>query len=96
MLVWAHATVYPATAEQVVEAGVDSISHAPMLAITNPANSYADAHLHPAAEQQYTNGLGPRLAGLLREMKRRGTILDATLVVYSETSTLSGIRQLKL
>jgi imidazolonepropionase-like amidohydrolase len=86
MLVWAHATVYPATVQQVVEAGVDSISHAPMLAITNPAKTYAEAHLHPAAEQQYDNGFGPRLTSLLREMKRRGTILDATLVVFREAS----------
>jgi imidazolonepropionase-like amidohydrolase len=82
MLVWAHATVYPATAAQVVEAGVDSISHAPMLAITNPAKTYAEAHLHPTAEQQYDGGFGPGLTILLREMKRRGTILDATLVVF--------------
>jgi imidazolonepropionase-like amidohydrolase len=84
MLVWAHATVYPATVKQVVEARVDSISHAPMLAITNPAKTYAEAHLHPAAEQQYDNGFGPALTSLLREMKRRGTILDATLVVFRE------------
>ncbi len=84
MLVWAHATVYPATAKQVVEAGVDSISHAPMLAIMNPAKTYAEAHLHPAAELQYADGFGPQLASLLREMKRRGTILDATLVVFRE------------
>jgi imidazolonepropionase-like amidohydrolase len=83
MLVWAHATVYPATAKQVVEAGVDSISHAPMLAIANPAKTYAEAHLHSAAEQ-YADGFGPQLASLLREMKRRGTILDATLVVFRE------------
>jgi imidazolonepropionase-like amidohydrolase len=82
LLVWAHATVYPATARQVVESGVDSISHAPMLAITNPAKTYAEAHLHPAAELQYADGFGPQLASLLREMKRRGTILDATLVVF--------------
>jgi imidazolonepropionase-like amidohydrolase len=85
MLVWAHATVFPATAMQVVEAGVDSISHAAMLAITNAPNTYADAHLHPAAEQMYTGGLGPQLTGLLQEMKRRDTILDATLLVYKET-----------
>lgn len=86
LLVWAHATVYPATAKQVVEAGVDSISHAPMLAITNPAKTYAEAHLHPAAEQQYADGFGPELSTLLREMKQRGTILDATLVVFRETA----------
>jgi len=55
-----------------------------MLAITNPAKSYAEAHLHPAAAQQYADGFGPQLASLLREMKRRGTILDATLVVFRE------------
>jgi len=85
MLVWAHATVFPATAAQVVEAGVDSVSHAPMLAIANPANTYAEAHLHPAAEQQYADGFGPRLASLLKEMKERNTILDATLVVFKES-----------
>jgi imidazolonepropionase-like amidohydrolase len=89
MLVWAHATVYPATAMQVVEAGVDSVAHAPMLAITNPANTYGEAHLHPAAEQQYADGFGPQFASLLREMKRRGTILDATLVVFKEASDLA-------
>jgi imidazolonepropionase-like amidohydrolase len=85
MLVWAHATVYPATAVQVVEAGVDSVSHAPMLAIANPANTYAEAHLHPAAEQQYADGFGPRLDSLLKEMKRRNTVLDATLLVFKES-----------
>ncbi|MGA3008636.1 MAG: amidohydrolase family protein [Terracidiphilus sp.] len=84
MKVWAHATVFPATVEQVVNAGVDSVSHAPMLAITNPANTYAEAHLHPAAEQQYADGFGPRLNSLLEEMKRRNTILDATLLVFKE------------
>jgi imidazolonepropionase-like amidohydrolase len=84
MLVWAHATVFPATATQVVEAGVDTISHAPMLAISNPASTYAESHLHPAAEQQYANGFGPRLDNLLAEMKARNTILDATLLVFKE------------
>jgi hypothetical protein len=86
MLVWAHATVFPTTVMQVVEAGGDSISHAAMLAITNAPNTYADAHLHPAAEQMYTGGLGRQLTDLLQEMKRRDTILDATLLVYKETA----------
>ncbi|MGD0732535.1 MAG: amidohydrolase family protein, partial [Terracidiphilus sp.] len=85
MLVWAHATVYPATATQVVDAGVDSVSHAPMLAIASPANTYAEAHLHPAAESQYENGFGPQFASLLEDMKRRNTILDATLLVFKES-----------
>jgi imidazolonepropionase-like amidohydrolase len=84
MLVWAHATVYPATATQVVEAGVDIVSHAPMLAIAHPTNTYADAHLHPAAEQLYTDGFGPQFNSLLANMKARHIILDATLLVFKE------------
>ncbi len=84
LLVWAHATVYPATASEVVDAGVDSVSHAPMLAIAHPTNTYADAHLHPAAEQLYTDGFGPQFTSLLSEMKSHNTILDATLLVFQE------------
>ena len=47
------------------------------------------AHLHPAAEQQYADGFGPQLSSLLREMKARDTILDATLVVFKEWTRLS-------
>jgi imidazolonepropionase-like amidohydrolase len=85
LLVWAHATVYPATATEVVDAGVDSVSHAPMLAISHPTNTYADAHLHPAAEQLYTDGFGPQFTHLLDEMKAHHTILDATLLVFKES-----------
>ncbi|HTX75308.1 MAG TPA: amidohydrolase family protein, partial [Terracidiphilus sp.] len=82
MRVWAHATVFPASALQVVDAGVDSVSHAAMLAIAHPPETYAASHKHPAAEEMYTGGLGAPLAAVLGEMKRHNTILDATLVIY--------------
>jgi imidazolonepropionase-like amidohydrolase len=85
MLVWAHATVYPATATDVVDAGVDSVSHAPMLAIAHPTNTYADAHQHPAVDQLYTDGFSPQFTHLLDEMKTHHTILDATLLVFEES-----------
>lgn len=83
MLVWAHATVYPATATEVVDAGIDSVSHAPMLAIAHPTNTYAESHIQPA--QLYADGFGPVFNHLLDEMKAHHTILDATLLVFKES-----------
>jgi imidazolonepropionase-like amidohydrolase len=86
MLVWAHGTVFPATATEVVDAGVDVVSHADMLAITHPPNTYADSHLHPVAEQMFADDFGPTFTRLIEDMKRRGTILDATLYVFQQTA----------
>lgn len=84
MLVWAHATVYPATASQVVAAGVDVVSHAPLLAVTHPPDTYAAAHLPPVSDQQYADAFGPQFTNLLQEMKRRGTIYDPTLLAMKQ------------
>jgi imidazolonepropionase-like amidohydrolase len=86
ILVWAHGTVYPATATQVVDAGVDVVSHADMLAITHPPDTYADSHLHPVAEQMFADAFGPQFTSLIEDMRRRGTILDATLYVFQQTA----------
>ena len=83
MLVWAHATVFPATATEVVDAGVDSVSHATMLAIARPTNTYAESHVQQT--QLYTDGFGPQFSHLLDEMKAHHTILDATLLVFKES-----------
>lgn len=82
MLVWAHATVYPTTASEVVAAGVDVVSHAPLLAVTHAPATYAASHLSPASDQQYVDAFGPQFTELLQEMKSRGTILDATLLIF--------------
>ncbi|MGD0737772.1 MAG: amidohydrolase family protein [Terracidiphilus sp.] len=83
LLVWAHATVFPATAAEVVDAGVDSVSHAPMLAIAHPTNTYAESHIQPA--QLYIDGFGPQFTHVIKEMKAHHTILDATLWVFKES-----------
>ncbi|MGD0892440.1 MAG: amidohydrolase family protein [Terracidiphilus sp.] len=83
LLVWAHATVFPANAAEVVDAGVDSVSHAPMLAIAHPTNTYAESHVHPAL--LYIDGFGSQFTNVLDEMKSHHTILDATLLVFKES-----------
>lgn len=84
LLVWAHATLYPAKPSDMVAAGVDAISHACVL-IREP-----DAHVpgwnEPHARvdlARFRHSDNPALARLFKEMVRRGTILDATLWAYS-------------
>jgi len=83
MLVWAHATLYPAKPSQVVAAGVDAISHACLL-VREP-----DVHVGRWSEPRskvdldpLRAGQSPALARLFGEMVRRGTILDATVWTY--------------
>jgi imidazolonepropionase-like amidohydrolase len=84
MLVWAHATLYPARASEVVAAGVDTISHACLL-VWEPQEhvpGWAESH-SPVALGPFRDGRNPALAALFAEMARRGTILDATVWAYS-------------
>jgi len=83
MLVWAHATLFPAKPSDVVAAGVDAISHACLL-VREP-----DAHVARFSEprskvdlDQFRTGKNRALAQLFAEMVRRGTILDATIWAY--------------
>jgi imidazolonepropionase-like amidohydrolase len=86
ILVWAHGMVFPATPKEVVEAGVDVVSHScllgyavstppPLSARDRPKLDYAKLEDRDNAE----------MAALFREMRRRGTILDATNYVYVQT-----------
>ena len=79
--VWSHAAVVPAKPSDAVAAGVDVLSHAFMLAFETqdsmPA-AYVEALDLPAYREPPA---GPALAKVFAEMHRRGTMLDATLVV---------------
>jgi imidazolonepropionase-like amidohydrolase len=70
---------------EVIGAGVDSVSHACMLAY-QASDAMPRAYHHRAAvvETRFVDGQNPKVEALLQEMKRRGTILDATLRVYAE------------
>jgi imidazolonepropionase-like amidohydrolase len=80
MLVWAHATVFPAGPSDVANAGVDVMSHADLLAYQLSAQvppSYAEAGaVDPRAWRSE-----PAMDSLLELMKTRGIILDATIDV---------------
>lgn len=85
MLVWAHAAVFPASPAEVVGAGVDSVSHACMLAYqASDAVPRAYHDRAPVQAERFAGGPNPAVEAVMQEMKRRGTILDATLRVYAE------------
>jgi imidazolonepropionase-like amidohydrolase len=86
MLVWAHATVFPASPRQVVDAGVDIVSHSCLLGyqVSDPIpRAYHDRAPVDAAKLAGDN---PEIDSLLADMKSRGTVLDATLTVYDTMS----------
>jgi len=84
MKVWAHGMVFPATPSEVVGAGVDTVSHSCYLAyqaMSTRPDSYQHRFPIEASLFEHDN---PVLASLFADMRRRGTILDATVHVYRE------------
>jgi imidazolonepropionase-like amidohydrolase len=84
MRVWAHGMVFPATPFEVVDAGVDTVSHTCYLAY-QPMAKRPDSYEHrfPIDASLFVHD-SPVMAKLYADMRRRGTILDATLHVYRE------------
>lgn len=84
-LVWAHAAVFPASPREVIEAGVDSVSHVCMLAYQASDRMPRAYHRRaPVQEDRFTDGANPKVDSLFAALRSRGVILDATLSVYAE------------
>jgi imidazolonepropionase-like amidohydrolase len=87
--VWAHATVFPALPSEVVNAGVDVVSHACLLGFEisrPPVARYEDTHVVDVAAVMQPN---KDMDALFSAMKHRGTILDATLFTYEDSPSRS-------
>jgi imidazolonepropionase-like amidohydrolase len=82
--VWAHAAVFPASPREVVDARVDSVSHAHLLGYQSagrPLTTYQDKPvLDPA---HLAAGTDPHIKALLDAMRENGTILDATASLWA-------------
>lgn len=82
--VWSHATVYPSRPSDAVAAGVDVISHS-LLLFWQGARE-VPAHYHARGITSVYDSVavrGPIMDSLFRQMRQKGTILDATLFVSS-------------
>ncbi|HEY1927102.1 MAG TPA: amidohydrolase family protein [Caulobacteraceae bacterium] len=85
MRVWAHAAVFPASPRQVIDAGVDAVSHVCMLAYqASPQMPDRYSPRPPVDEARFTGATPPSVGALYQDMRARGTVLDATLWVYDE------------
>ena len=86
LLVWTHATVFPAKPSDSVAAGATTISHTPYLIWEAEPHVPADYHSRAFGDFTRIRPDDPKIAGLLDQMKEHGTILDATLRVFQQES----------
>lgn len=83
MLVWAHSALFPARPSEVVDSGVDVISHACMMIYQASASLPDDVtKKRDVPLDQFANSDSRVLAPVFDDMVRRGTILDATVWTY--------------
>jgi imidazolonepropionase-like amidohydrolase len=83
--VWAHAAVFPASPAQVLDAGVDVVSHVCMLAYQGSDQMPVAYHRRAAVDgSKFPPGDSPLIGKLYAEMKAKGQVLDATLTIYDE------------
>ncbi|MBL4654605.1 MAG: amidohydrolase family protein, partial [Bacteroidia bacterium] len=81
MLVWSHATVFPASPSDMITAGVDAVSHGTLLI-------WEEEKLPESFEKRYKAdySIDPfkskKLKELLEKMAQENIILDATVFVY--------------
>ncbi|SEG26322.1 Imidazolonepropionase [Actinacidiphila yanglinensis] len=91
LLVWAHATVFPARPGEVVAAGADSVSHVTLLvheATEGPLVRYRTKP--PLDEARFAGGDDPAIEALFGAMRERGTILDATASMWGRIAAAGG------
>jgi imidazolonepropionase-like amidohydrolase len=82
MRVWAHATVFPAKPGDLVDAGVDTLSHSPYLVWQAAPNVPDDYKMRAMGDFEHIKPDAPQIIALFDAMKKRGTVLDATLLVF--------------
>ncbi|MBS1531411.1 MAG: amidohydrolase family protein [Bacteroidetes bacterium] len=83
MIVWGHAWLEPAKPTDMVNAGVSSISHAPLM-VYDKLDSIPYAWKHQTHTPQFWDSVTPDLSRLFELMKQHHTILDATLLTYKQ------------
>jgi imidazolonepropionase-like amidohydrolase len=90
LLATAHATVFPTGPGQLVEAGIDSLAHAPYL-VWEGADAIPDDFGQRIAGPWATVAPDhPRLLALYARMAQEGVALDATLYVYKAMNGYPG------
>ena len=82
--VWTHATIFPARPGDAVSAGVDTISHSPYLVWEASPHVPDDYRMRAHGDFGHVEPDAPQILELFDAMKKRGTVLDATLLVFKD------------
>jgi imidazolonepropionase-like amidohydrolase len=85
LLVWTHATIFPAKPSDAVAAGATTISHTAYLVWEAAPHVPADYRSRAFGDFTHIRPNDPRIIALLEQIKQHGTILDATLRVFQQT-----------
>ena len=81
--VWAHAAVFPASPSQVIDAGVDAVSHVHLMVHEAAERSLTSYHDKPPVDhERFTGSDDPVVEELFARMRSRGTVLDATASLW--------------
>ena len=83
MIVWGHAWLQQSNPSDLVKAGIDAISHAPLI-IHEKLDSIPMAWKKQHHDGQFWDSVMPDFSGLFSLMKSHHTILDATLLTYKQ------------
>jgi imidazolonepropionase-like amidohydrolase len=88
LLVWSHANLDYASPLEVINAGVNSISHASMISGWNSRNIPLE-YLRPGLPDSFWDSVFRTLpvAELIKAMQKNKTILDATILIFKEAGT---------
>ncbi|WP_321389265.1 amidohydrolase family protein [Emcibacter sp.] len=82
LMTWAHATTFPARPSDLVEAGVDVLSHSAYFIWQAVADVPADYNARRKGPYPDYSPHDKAFDGLLRDMARNNVLLDATLFVH--------------
>ncbi len=90
--VWAHAALRPARPLEVVEAGVDVVSHASLVAYALDSATRATALKARPGERVRLDS--PGLDSVLQAMRQHHTVLEPTLLIYEDNAPLQRLSAL--
>jgi imidazolonepropionase-like amidohydrolase len=85
MQAWSHGMVFPATPQEVIDAGPDTVSHVGYLAYQAVAQRparYEDREKFPIDPEPFADGNNAIMNGLFGQMREKRIVLDATNYVF--------------
>jgi imidazolonepropionase-like amidohydrolase len=89
LLVWTHATVFPAKPSDAIMAGANTVSHTPYLVWEAAPHVPEDYRSRAFGDFAHIRPDDPKIVALLDQMKQHGAILDATLRVFQQQAERS-------